>query len=134
MSQAATTAPAQLELAASAVTTLAAYTELVEAKHGRVEFGVLLLGPRDHPRLITDVMLLHGQKVSYVSFRVPEYWMKQSITSARRLHPGLEIRGLGHLHPGDTFGCAYHSQTDIEHLEGELMPMLAGLSQKSLFD
>jgi hypothetical protein len=102
-------------------------SDTVTARKGGYEFSLLVFGPPGRD-LVTDVSVIQGQEVGVGSFDVDAEALQRSI--AQSLRDGTEIKGIAHRHPGTGSWSVYHSETDIRHIEGELMPMLAAISLK----
>lgn len=98
-----------------------AYGVRVTSRIGGTEFAGFLLGPPERPDLVTEFVLLQGQRVSAVDFTCDEDAVEETAILAATRHPDLCLRAVIHRHPG----AAYHSATDVRYIEGELMPALA---------
>jgi hypothetical protein len=105
-------------------------SDTVTARKGGCEFALFIEGPPGRD-LVTDVSVIQGQEVGVGSFEVSAEALQRSVEQSLRVYRGdMEIKGIAHRHPGGGSYGVYHSETDIRHIEGELMPMLAAISLK----
>src|SRR5688572_3907572 len=88
--------------------------------HGEVEIGFLSLSDITKPNEIVAFEIIRGQNVSASSFEASEEAVLETLHA---LDDRLLWTGICHAHPAS--GPFGHSRVDEEHIEGEMLPLIA---------
>jgi hypothetical protein len=84
---------------------------LTSPEHGDCEAGGMLIGPRDHPFLVTQFIPDPDAETSVATYRPSAEWLNKILK--KFVACGSDCKGLAHKHPD---GCTQPSYGDLVHV------------------